>query len=208
MSLHKMPGWVGVDEAGRGPLAGPVVVAAVLLPRSFDCEGIDDSKRLCPAERERLAERIRGSAKWKIAWADSERIDQEGILRATLRLMAELIESLPPGKGALVDGNQRPPCLRPTRLEVDGDARFVPIAAASILAKTFRDRWMLEADAKYPGYGFADHKGYSTREHKRLLRILGPCQIHRRSFRPVAEVCQPELFEGETTHEARCLVEA
>lgn len=182
--------WVaGVDEAGRGPLAGPVVAAAVILPRESDLEGLDDSKCV-PAElREELYSRITACAiAWSVSAVQPGEIDELNILRATHRAMARALEELEiRPHHALVDG------LRVTGLPcehtaiVDGDALCVSIAAASILAKVTRDRMMVGLDRLHPGYGFARHKGYCTPEHFAALRRLGPSPCHRRSFRPVAE---------------------
>lgn len=185
--LSATPGWAGVDEAGRGPLAGPVFAAAVLLPEGFDCAGIDDSKVLDRATRESLAERIRNDAIWCIASAETEEVDRLNILHATLAAMRRAVEGLAVVPlGIYVDGNRLPPAL-PVAAEavVDGDATHACIAAASILAKTARDERMREFALEYPGYGFERHFGYSTPEHLAALKELGPCAIHRRSFAPV-----------------------
>jgi ribonuclease HII len=191
-------GWgtvAGVDEAGRGPLAGPVVAAAVVLPRDLELEHLQDSKCLPEAVRERLYARIvAGAVCWSVAAVEPEEIDRVNILRATHRAMAQALQALQPmPHGALVDGLPVPglPCSH--QAIVRGDARCVSIAAASILAKVTRDRLMRELDERFPGYGFARHKGYHTREHLRALQERGPSPCHRRSFRPVAELCR----EGE-----------
>lgn len=176
----------GVDEAGRGPLAGPVCAAAVILPPGFDPKGIDDSKKLSREQREELAQRIKEQCVWSIAWADVEEIDRLNILWATMAAMSRAIRGLScaPEK-CEIDGDKLPlglPC--PAVAIVDGDATHAHIAAASILAKTARDDLMRELDASYPGYGFASHFGYSTPDHKRALSEFGPCAIHRRSFAP------------------------
>lgn len=180
----------GVDEAGRGPLAGPVYAAAVILPEGFDTRGIDDSKKLSREQREELAERIKAECVWSIATADVEEIDRLNILWATMAAMSRAIRGLTPTPNrADIDGNRLPlglPCKAVAI--IDGDAQFAHIAAASILAKTARDAHMRELDLSYPGYGFASHFGYSTPEHKRALEELGPCEIHRKSFAP----CSPE----------------
>ena len=182
--------WIaGVDEAGRGPLAGPVVAAAVVLPSSVEVEGIRDSKCLEEPLREECYGRILEVAIcWSVAAVEAEEIDRLNILRATHLAMARALEGLSPTPhGALVDGLPVPglPCAH--QAIVGGDARCVSIAAASILAKVTRDRLMRELDARYPGYGFARHKGYGTPAHRRALRELGPCPCHRRSFRPVRD---------------------
>lgn len=181
-----VPGWAGVDEAGRGPLAGPLVVAAVLLPAGFAVEGLDDSKKLTPAKREAQRERILDSARWCLRVGEPDEVDRLGIFRLTMTLMAECLEALDP-EGGLVDGNHRPPTWLPVRCEPKADGRFAAVAAASILAKTHRDARMVEAEHQWPGYGFAEHKGYPTEAHREALQRLGPCPIHRRSFAPVAE---------------------
>lgn len=181
---------VGVDEAGRGPLAGPVVAAAVVLGESI--EGLADSKRLSPERREQLAERIRERAvAWSIAWADPAEIDAINILHATMLAMRRAILGIRvPLQRALVDGN-RLPNLRMADGElageaiIKGDTSVACISAASILAKTSRDRMMVTLHARFPAYGFATHKGYPTPEHQRVLESQGPCVAHRRSFAPV-----------------------
>jgi len=189
----------GVDEAGRGPLAGPVVAAAVILPEEFDSEGIDDSKKLDRETRERLAERIKAECRWAVAFAEVDEIDRLNILWATMAAMERALGQLGvvPSK-ALIDGNRLPrslPC--PGEAIVDGDAKVVCIAAASILAKTARDAHLRELDSVYPGYGFAKHYGYATPEHLAALRELGPCAQHRRSFAPCRPEEQPCLDLGE-----------
>lgn len=180
----------GVDEAGRGPLAGPVYAAAVVLPPGFDDRGIDDSKRLSEAERDELAFRIRAECVWSIATADVAEIDRLNILWATMAAMARAVRGLGLTPNLVeVDGNRVPhgmPCR--TVAIIDGDATHKHIGAASILAKTARDAHMRELDALYPEYGFARHFGYSTPEHKRALLEFGPCPIHRMSFAP----CRPD----------------
>lgn len=181
--------WVaGVDEAGRGPLAGPVVAAAVILPRHCELEGLNDSKCVAPEIRESLYEQItRVALAWSVSAVEREEIDAMNILRATHRAMARALESLEVAPHhALVDGLRVSglPCEH-TAI-VDGDAKCVSIAAASILAKVTRDRLMVELDHLHPGYGFARHKGYSTPEHYAALERLGPSPCHRRSFRRIA----------------------
>lgn len=184
--LIRTPDAVGLDEAGRGPLAGPVFAGAVLLPARFRCPGLDDSKKLDAKTRERLAERIRDGAIWAVASANVEEIDTLNILHASMEAMRRAVMGLPiTPRLALVDGNRIPPGL-PCAAEpiVDGDAKVAAIAAASILAKTERDRFMREAAERYPGYGFERHFGYATPEHLEALRELGPCPLHRMSFAP------------------------
>ncbi len=178
----------GIDEAGRGPLAGPVCAAAVILHPSRVPEGLDDSKRLTEATREALAPEIQGSARaWALAWASPVEIDRLNILEATLLAMRRAVWMLQLTPTlALVDGNRCPaglPCV--ARALVGGDALEPAISAASILAKVARDREMRRLDAEHPQYGFGRHKGYGTREHLAALERLGPCAIHRRSFAPV-----------------------
>ncbi len=186
-------GWkiiAGVDEAGRGPLAGPVVAAAVVLPHPLELEGLRDSKCLKEAQRDRLYASIVGAAEcWAVAAVEPDEIDRVNILRATHLAMARALAQLANSPcGALVDGLpvRGLPC--PHRAIVKGDACCMSIAAASILAKVTRDRLMTALDEQYPGYGFARHKGYPTPDHLAALRELGPSPCHRRSFRPVAEL--------------------
>ncbi len=179
----------GVDEAGRGPLAGPVVAAAVILDPQRPIGGIDDSKKLSAKKRERLAEEIRANAlAWAVAEASVEEIDRLNILQASLLAMRRAVEqlSLAP-EYALIDGNRCPEALPcPARAVIGGDAQFTAIAAASILAKTVRDAGMLELHARYPQYAFDRHMGYPTALHLAALREHGISPVHRRSFRPVA----------------------
>jgi ribonuclease HII len=174
----------GVDEAGMGPLAGPVVAAAVIFPPGTGLRGVDDSKRVGPAARERLAERIRAEAlAWAVVEVEPREIDALNIYRAGLAAMRRALELLdPPPDRVLVDGRQIPDLAIPQERVVHGDATCHAIAAASILAKTRRDARMVEYDACYPGYGFAGHKGYATAAHRDAIRRLGPSPIHRRSF--------------------------
>jgi ribonuclease HII len=182
----------GIDEAGRGPLAGPVVAAAVILRRGRPIDGVADSKTLSPDERTRLSRIIRDSAVcFGIGWADRAEIDALNILQATFLAMrrAVLAMTLTPDH-VLVDGNQLPQLggfgVRVTaRAIVGGDATEPAISAASILAKTARDDYMNHMDTLYPAYSFATHKGYATPLHQRLLELHGPCPLHRRSFAPV-----------------------
>ncbi|MBK1648876.1 ribonuclease HII [Rhabdochromatium marinum] len=181
----------GVDEAGRGPLAGPVFAAAVILsPHQPIPEGLADSKKLSPLQRERLDEQIRAQALgYAVALVSAAEIDRDNILIASLNAMRAALHALTPAPDrALIDGNRCPPDLRcPAEAIVRGDASEPAISAASILAKVARDRLMLELDLRYPGYGFARHKGYPTRVHLEALQRLGPCPEHRMSFRPVRE---------------------
>lgn len=178
----------GVDEAGRGPLAGPVVAAAVILDPAKIPAGLNDSKKLSEAARENLFAHILATAEVGVGVADVERIDRDNILGATLWAMAQAVADLPRLPClALIDGN-RPPQLSCTcRTVVGGDGLSVSIAAASIVAKVTRDRIMHTLDRQYPDYGFASHKGYGSPYHLAALARLGPCEHHRRSFAPVRE---------------------
>jgi len=180
----------GVDEAGRGPLAGPVFAAAVILGPVCRINGLADSKTLSSARREELALQIREqSVAWAIAEASVSEIDTLNILQATLLAMRRAVEKLPvAAEYALVDGNQMPRLPIPGHAIVAGDATQSCISAASILAKTARDALMCALDLQYPGYGFARHMGYGTAEHLQSLRRLGPCAEHRRTFAPVREL--------------------
>ena len=174
----------GVDEAGRGPLAGPVVAAACILPIGCEIEGLNDSKKLSEKKRELLFDEIQSKAiAYSIAFATNDEIDTLNILNATMLAMARAIEGLPTKADfAIVDGN----CVRnfpiPAMTIVKGDAKSPSIAAASILAKVTRDRFCMEMDAQYPEYNFKKHKGYPTKEHRDLVLLHGPCPLHRRSF--------------------------
>lgn len=187
----------GVDEAGRGPLAGPVVVAAVILNPQRPIAGLGDSKVLKASQRETLAPLIRAQAlAWSVIVVEAEEIDRINIFQATMVGMtrAALALSVRPDE-VLIDGNKVPRDMpQPARAIVKGDASEPCISAASILAKTTRDALMGELDLNYPGYGFAQHFGYPTPEHLKMLRHLGPCPIHRRSFAPVRELLQGQLL--------------
>ena len=174
----------GVDEAGRGPLAGPVCAAAVLLPVGLEIAGLNDSKKLSAAKRERLYEEITAKAlSYGIAFASVEEIEARNILGATYLAMNRAIAQLdPPPALALIDGNRSAGIEYASRCIVGGDAKCASIAAASVLAKVTRDRYMLEMAERYPEYGFAQHKGYGTQAHYDALRRFGPCPIHRPSF--------------------------
>jgi ribonuclease HII len=180
----------GVDEAGRGPLAGPVIAAAVILDPQRPIRGVADSKQLTPLQRSRLEVKIQARAlSWAVGRAEVEEIDRINILQATLLAMQRAVAALDPApRHALIDGDRCPRLSCPAVAVVRGDQKVAAIAAASILAKVARDREMEALDARYPGYGFARHKGYTTREHVRALRRLGATPIHRRSFRPVCDV--------------------
>lgn len=179
----------GVDEAGRGPLAGPVVAAAVILDEARPIAGLRDSKLLSARTRDALATRIRAHAlAWSVALCDVAEIDALNILQATLVAMRRAVERLPlPPHEVLVDGDRCPVFACPARAIVKGDRDVAAISAASILAKTARDAMLVLLDHEYPAYGFARHKGYGTREHVAALRRHGPCPAHRRSFAPVAQ---------------------
>lgn len=181
----------GVDEAGRGPLAGPVFAACVILHKRDPIEGLADSKVLTPERREELALQIRDrAAGWAVASASVEEIDRINILRASLLAMRRAVEqlALEPHE-VLVDGLHCPDVRFPVRAIIDGDALVAEISAASILAKTARDALMRQLHELYPDYGFASHKGYSTPEHLEALRRFGVCPIHRRTFAPVRSLC-------------------
>lgn len=190
----------GVDEAGRGPLAGPVLVAAVILPAEWAASGIpteflklNDSKKLTADARDRYFDLITGHPDIRFAIVPVEPgvIDRINILAATHQGMNEALENLTPSPAhALIDGNPVPSLRWPQTAIVKGDSLSYSIAAASVLAKVTRDRRMMEADQNYPGYGFARHKGYPTADHLDAITRLGPCPIHRRSFAPLK---QPEL---------------
>jgi ribonuclease HII len=185
------PGLIaGVDEAGRGPLAGPVVAAAVILDERQPIRGLADSKVISPRKRERLFDEIRAKAlACCIAEASVEEIDRLNILQATLLAMRRAVDGLRlVPQRVLVDGNQLPVLTMPAAAIVKGDAKVPAISAASILAKVHRDRLCLAMHAAHPGYGFAQHKGYPTAEHLAALRALGACALHRRSYAPVRAV--------------------
>ena len=187
----------GVDEAGRGPLAGPVYAAAVILDPARRINGLADSKVLTAERRDVLAERIKERATaWAIASASVEEIDRLNIFHASMLAMRRAVERLSVrAKSAIIDGNACPPGLGcPARAIVDGDATERPISAASILAKTARDAEMTAMHERYPHYGFEQHKGYATAEHLQALGRVGPCEIHRRSFHAVGVFFQGNLF--------------
>jgi len=179
----------GVDEVGRGPLAGPVVTAAVILPKDFSLLGVDDSKKLTPKRRDELFEQIKQSAVcWAIGRREPARIDEINILEATKEAMADAIKALPVKPDhVLIDAVRLPGLDMPQTSIVKGDARSVSIAAASILAKVTRDREMAEMAKIYPGYSFESNKGYGTAAHYEGLRAQGPCPIHRKTFLPKEE---------------------
>lgn len=174
----------GIDEAGRGPLAGNVVAAAVILPKGLVIDGLDDSKKLSEKKREALFDIIQKEAvSYSVAWATPQEIDELNILGATMLAMRRAAEGLGiPADFALIDGNTARGFSIPVKTIVKGDAKSPSIAAASILAKVTRDRQCLELDMKYPEYGFKKHKGYPTKDHMNKLREIGPCEAHRKSF--------------------------
>ena len=184
------PGLVaGVDEVGRGPLAGPVVAAAVILDDERPVKGLRDSKALSPLRRERLFDEIMARALCvSIAEASVDEIDRLNILQATMLAMQRAVTGLrlPPAR-VLVDGNRLPVLKVPAQAIVKGDALVPAISAASIVAKVHRDRWCVGLHDRFPGYGFDGHKGYPTADHLQALRALGPCPEHRRSFAPVRQ---------------------
>lgn len=187
----------GVDEVGRGPLAGDVVAAAVILDLSNPIVGLADSKILSEKKREQLfAQIVQRAVSFHVARANVQEIDELNILQASLLAMRRAVDglSVEPDK-VLVDGNCLPQWRYHSEAIIQGDAKVEVIGAASILAKVTRDREMVALDTKFPGYGFASHKGYSTRQHLAALKLLGACAIHRCSFGPVKELlCQQELF--------------
>lgn len=174
----------GVDEAGRGPLAGPVFAAAVMLPEDCEIEGLNDSKKLSEKKREALFDVIKEKAiSWSVASVDEKTIDEINILQATFLAMKNAVEGLDvPADYALIDGNRMPPISIDGETVIKGDAKSMSIAAASILAKVSRDRFMLELDEKYPQYQFAKHKGYGTKLHYEMLMEHGISDCHRLSF--------------------------
>ncbi|MBU5451678.1 ribonuclease HII [Pseudoflavonifractor sp. MSJ-30] len=174
----------GVDEAGRGPLAGPVCAAAVILPKGLLIPGLNDSKKLTDKRRRELFPIIQHEAvSFGIAFASQEEIDEINILQATFLAMRRAIDQLNPKPDfALIDGNRETDFGVPCKTVIKGDSLSANIAAASVLAKVTRDNWMIEAAEKYPGYGFEIHKGYGTKAHYAALEKLGPCAIHRRTF--------------------------
>ena len=188
------PGIAGVDEVGRGPLAGDVVAAAVILDPARPVSGLRDSKQLSAARREQLAAQIREQAlAWSVARATVAEIDELNILQASLLAMHRAVRALQPQPVyVLVDGNRLPRWDYASEPVVKGDDRVAAIAAASILAKVQRDAELLELDRQYPGYGFARHKGYPTPAHLAALRELGATAVHRRSFAPVRAILQAE----------------
>ncbi|MCI9257646.1 ribonuclease HII [Acutalibacter sp.] len=174
----------GIDEAGRGPLAGPVCAVAVILPDGLEIEGLNDSKKLTEKKREALFDVITARAEaYGIGWASEQEIDQVNILQATFLAMTRAVEALSlPADFALVDGNRMPPLSIPGEIIVKGDGKAACIAAASVLAKVSRDRALRELDQRHPEYGFAQHKGYGTKAHYAAIKQYGLLPEHRRSF--------------------------
>jgi ribonuclease HII len=189
----------GIDEAGRGPLAGPVVAAVVVLPFEVELKGVRDSKTMTPEQREVAFKRVMGSAEAVgVGIIEPAEIDRLNILRATHQAMRNAVDGLTVRpEFVLIDGLPVHPFPVLQKAVVKGDGKCATIAAASIIAKVTRDRIMQEADALYPVYGFARHKGYCTAEHMALLREHGPCPIHRRSFAPVAELIRSEVYAAD-----------
>lgn len=186
----------GIDEVGRGPLAGPVVAAAVILDPMQPIAGLRDSKRLSARRREALAPRVRECAlSWSLGWASVEEIDRLNILQATFLAMSRAVEGLScRPRHILVDGNQTPAFGIPSTAIVGGDDRVPEIAAASILAKVARDQHMKEMDERYPGYGFGENAGYPTALHRAALEEMGITPIHRRSYAPVRRLLNPGVL--------------
>jgi ribonuclease HII len=195
MTLEHHPEAAGADEAGRGPLAGPLVVAAVRLPLGFDLSGLNDSKKLDPTTRLALEARLKEDAEWAVEVVPAAEVDRLNPLRSSLEGMGRCLTRLNPSKG-YVDGNALPKGLAfPVEAVVKGDGKLACIAAASILAKTERDRLMIALAEIYPGYGFERHFGYPTPSHLAALQALGPCPEHRRSYGPVKALLeQPALL--------------
>ncbi len=184
----------GVDEVGRGPLAGPVVACCVVFPQYEKLPPVNDSKKLTEKQRELLCRQIKevDGVQWALGVVEPEEIDRINILQATYVAMRKAVNGVGQVEFLLVDGNPVPDLPRPNVAIVKGDAKSASIAAASILAKVYRDNLMVELDELYPGYGFAEHKGYGTATHLAALQQLGPCEIHRRSFGPVKRILSPE----------------
>ena len=178
----------GVDEAGRGPLAGPVVAAACIIPEGFFLEGVNDSKQLTPQKRAMLFDRLISSSEiqYGLGVVEAEEIDQINILQATFKAMQKALErlSMTPDY-VLVDGSLLPKWSYPSEAIISGDSLSYSIAAASIIAKETRDELMMAYESHHPGYGFGKHKGYGTKAHLEALQRLGPCPIHRKSFEPI-----------------------
>ena len=196
VSAYKGTLFAGVDEVGRGPLAGDVVTSAVILNPQKPIEGLNDSKKLSEKKRNQLFDLICSNAlSWCIARASVEEIDQLNILQASLLAMKRAVEGLKrQPEHVLVDGNKLPKWDYSAESVVKGDSRVAAIAAASILAKVTRDREMTAFESVYPGYGFAKHKGYPTKQHREAIRTLGITPIHRRSYSPVAKIVEQDIL--------------
>lgn len=189
----------GVDEAGRGPLAGPVVAAAVILDPAHLPPGLDDSKKLTAKKREALYGLIRAQAQVGVGMASVEEIDRINILAASMLAMSRAVAALPSAPAhALIDGNRSPELACPATPVVKGDSRSLSIAAASIVAKVTRDRMMIEMAAEFPAYGFERHMGYGTKQHLDALENAGPCPHHRKSFAPVAALLTQDIESAES----------
>jgi len=189
----------GVDEAGRGPLAGPVVAAAVILDPDRLPDGLDDSKKLTALRREKLFDIIHETAQVGVGLATVEEIDRINILAASLLAMRRAVAALPSTPAhALIDGNKAPELSCPATPIVQGDGRSFSIAAASIVAKVTRDQMMIEMAADFPDYGFERHMGYGTKQHLEALKSVGPCPHHRKSFAPVASLLTPDIESAES----------
>jgi len=188
----------GIDEAGRGPLAGPVVAAAVVLPLDDPIEGLNDSKLLTPRQRERVFLAVKAHARAvQVAIVPPETIDRINIYQATRAAMAEAVQAVSPSPDyLLIDGTIRLDLNIPQRAIVKGDRLSVSVAAAGVVAKVTRDALMMELHEQFPEYGFNAHKGYATKAHKEAIRRYGPCPAHRRCFRGVKEHLLPPLFNG------------
>jgi ribonuclease HII len=182
---------IGVDEAGRGPLAGPVVAAAVHIPDGFDTDGINDSKKLSSKNRELFYNNITKSCTYAIAEVDEKLIDEINIREATKLAMRKVIYNMPKADFVLVDGNFVPEFIdMPAQPIIKGDSLSVSIAAASIIAKVWRDKMMDVYHIRWPAYGFNTNRGYGTKHHREMIKMIGPCSIHRKSFRRVKEYVQ------------------
>lgn len=184
----------GIDEAGRGPLAGPVAAAAVILPQDYHCPDLNDSKKISSRKRDIIYQILTSDASviWSVATASNEEVDRINILNATHLAMRRAAEALNPQPDyCLIDGLPVKNFTLPYQAIVKGDSISLSIAAASIIAKVTRDRMMLEIDREFPEFGFAKHQGYGTKEHLEALRRHGPCRHHRRSFQPVAQLSLP-----------------
>ena len=188
----------GIDEVGRGPLFGPVVAAAVILPKGCRLPGLTDSKKLSEKKRNELDREIRLNAvAWAIAAVDAETIDRINIRRASLEAMRRAVSQLALSPDfLLIDGRDTIEWNCPQQAVIQGDATSFSIAAASVLAKVHRDRLLVELDSEYPGYGLARHKGYCSPEHMAALELLGPTPLHRKSYQPVAQAALPEVRHG------------